>query len=250
MLIALLSDIHANDLALEACLAEAEALGAGQLVFLGDLVGYGPEPEGVVQRIADLTAAGAITIMGNHDAAVAEDDPLMNSAAAEAIHWTRGRLSDRSKEFLASLPMTAKLEDLLFVHAEAAAPAEWDYVTGIRSAWRSLKATRARVTFCGHVHVPQVYCLGARSNMTNLSTMVESGVTLIAERRWLVVVGSVGQPRDGKTAAAFATYHTETRVMKGRRVAYDVGAVAERIRGAGLPGRLPGRLAERLVVGR
>ena len=246
MLIAIIADIHANDLAFEACLAEAKALKVERFVFLGDLVGYGPEPDGVVQRVAGLTAAGAITIKGNHDDAVENPDDDMSPAAAAAIAWTRCMLSDRSKDFLASLPMFAEIGDMLFVHADASSPSEWNYVTGIVSARRSLAATQARITFCGHVHVPQVFCRTADGKLATRILVKAAGVPLSEKHQWLVVVGSVGQPRDGDPAAAFATYDTETRIVTSRRVPYDAEAVAARIMNEGLPASL----ARRLVVGR
>jgi diadenosine tetraphosphatase ApaH/serine/threonine PP2A family protein phosphatase len=246
MLIGILADVHANHLALEACLAEAEALKVEQLVFLGDLVGYGPEPESVVERIADLTAAGAITIKGNHDDAIETPDDYVSPAAAAAITWTRCMLSDRSKEFLASLPLVVEMGDMLFVHADASAPSEWNYVTCMVSAGRSLAATQARVTFCGHVHVPQLFRRTADGMLATRIAVKASGNSLAAKRQWLVVVGSVGQPRDGDASAAFATYDTEARILTSRRVGYDVEAVARRIREEGLPESL----ARRLVVGR
>lgn len=246
MLIAVLADIHANDLALEACLAEAKALKAEQYVFLGDLVGYGPEPEAVVQRIGELTVLGAITIKGNHDDAVENPDDYMNPAAAAAIAWTRCMLSDRSKDFFACLPMVAEIGDLLFVHADASAPPEWNYVTGIVSAGHSLSATQARVTFCGHVHTPQLYRRTADGQSARRMSTRASGACLTEMYQWLVVVGSVDQPRDGNPAAAFATYDTESRTLIGRRVPYDVGKVAARLRREGLPDVL----ARRLLAGR
>ena len=209
-------------------------------------MGYGPEPDGVVRRVADLTAAGAITIKGNHDDAVENPNDNMNPAAAAAIAWTRCMLCDRSNDFLASLPLVAELGDMLFVHSDASAPSEWNYVTGTGSARRSLVATRARVTFCGHVHKPQVYFLTAGGRMVGRARADAAGIHLPERRRWLVVVGSAGQPRDGDPAAAFATYDTETRIVTSRRVPYDAEAVAARIMNEGLPASL----ARRLVVGR
>lgn len=246
MLIAIISDIHANDLGFEACLAEAKALKAERLVLLGDLVGYGPEPEAVVQRAADLTAAGAITLKGNHDDAIENPDTNMNPVAAAAIAWTRRKLSDRSKEFLASRPLVSGLGDILLVHADASAPSRWNYITNTASAHRSLTATRAKITFCGHVHVPQLYCLTATGKLVGHTPASAVGIPLLEQRQWLVVVGSAGQPRDGNPAASFSTYDTETRILTSRRVPYDAEAVAARIRAEGLPEAL----ATRLMVGR
>ena len=134
MRLALLSDIHANLPALEACLAAAQALGAERLVFLGDFVGYGPDPEAVVRRVQPLIASGAIGILGNHDAATFQGDSSMNSMAAAAIAWTRQQLSPDSIAFLKSLPLEVNDGAHMFVHADASNPSAWNYVTDAEMA--------------------------------------------------------------------------------------------------------------------
>lgn len=243
MLLGLISDIHANELALEACLAGAGALGAERLVFLGDLVGYGPDPDAVTARVAALAAHGAIVIRGNHDQAAVSDGTFgMNATAARAIAWTRPRLSEASRNFLASLPMEHALDDLLFVHSEASAPQRWTYVLDAAAAMRSLIASEARVTFCGHVHVPQLYCMTATAKVVSHAPSTNAVVPLAAQRQWLAVAGACGQPRDGNPAAAFLTYDTQSRSLTFRRAAYDYEAAAERVRAAGLPEQLAARL--------
>jgi diadenosine tetraphosphatase ApaH/serine/threonine PP2A family protein phosphatase len=246
MLLAIISDIHANDLAFEACLAASRSLKADRLVLLGDLVGYGPAPEEVTRRAAELAAAGAITIKGNHDDAIEYPDASMNPAALAAIDWTRRRLSPKSMDFLSTRPLLAELDDVLFVHADASAPSRWNYVTNAAAAHRSLTATTYKVTFCGHVHVPQLYCLTATGKLVGHTPATGVDIPLPEQRQWLGVIGSAGQPRDGNPAAAFATYDTETRVVTYRRAPYDAETVAARIRAAGLPESL----AVRLLVGR
>lgn len=244
MLIALLSDIHANAAALEACLAQCANLAIGQYVILGDLVGYGPEPETVTKRVQGLQSAGAVVLRGNHDHAVAAGDSGMNSTAAQAIAWTRTKLSADSKAYLAGLPLKAELEHCLFVHSDASAPAHWIYVVDSDSARTSLMATRAQVTFCGHVHVPATYCLSATGKLIGHVPASGVEVPLIAQRQWLAVMGAVGQPRDGNPAAAFATYDTKSRLLTYRRAPYDAESVAARIRQVGLPESLAIRLTK------
>lgn len=246
MRIAIISDIHANDLAFAACLDEARRLKSDRLVLLGDLVGYGPAPEETVQRVMALAAEGAIVIKGNHDQAISRPDNAMNPIAAAAIEWTRHHLSPAAKTFLRQLPLTAQGDGLLFVHADASAPERWNYITSPAEARRSLLATTARVTFCGHVHVPQLYCLTATAKLVPHTPVTGSGVPLSQQRQWLAVIGSAGQPRDGNPAAAFATFDTDSRELVYRRVPYDWDAVAARIRAAALPEQL----AQRLAVGR
>lgn len=247
MLLAIISDIHANEPAFAACLAAVERLGAARVVLLGDLVGYGPDPEAVTQRAAALVAQGAICLMGNHDAAaIAGGSGSMNDAAEAALVWTRPRLSQGSRRFLAQLPLTAQEDGLLFVHAEASRPADWLYVTDAAAAGRSLHAAEARVTFCGHVHRPQLYCLTATSRVVAHAPATGVVLPLLAQRRWLAVAGSAGQPRDGNPAASFLTYDTGTRELVYRRVPYDHEAVAARMRAL----CLPDSLAQRLLEGR
>jgi len=242
MLLALISDIHGNDLAFAACVAEAERLGAGGVVLLGDLVGYGPEPEAAVVRAAELAARGAISLKGNHDAAVAAADPRMNPVAATAIAWTRARLSGRASAYLAGLPLTHETDDLLFVHADASEPSRWNYVTDPLAAQRSLLATTARVTFCGHTHMPRLYGLSATGRLVSHTPVTDVPIPLAGQRQWLAVIGSAGQPRDGNPAAAFATYDTARRELTYRRAPYDIETVAAKIRAAGLPEVLAIRL--------
>lgn len=245
MLIALFADIHANRLALEACLSQARALGADRFVFLGDLVGYGPEPEEVVQGVRHLCERGAIAIMSNHDHAAVSAGGRMNGDATRAMAWTRSRLSADSLGFLARLPLTAMDEDRLYVHADAASPARWNYVTGPDEARFSLMATRARLTFCGHTHAPAMFGLSETGKLVTHKPVTNVPVPLLARRQWLAVVGSVGQPRDGNPSAAFATYDTQSVMLTYRRASYDAEAAALSIRASGLPDRL----AERLLAG-
>ncbi|PZF77189.1 metallophosphoesterase [Aestuariivirga litoralis] len=245
MLLGIISDLHANELALEASLAALQRLGVDRLVILGDVVGYGPDPEVVTQRIAALAGQGAICLMGNHDSAAVGARSAMNDMAAAAIAWTRPRLSEASRQFLAGLPMTATLEDMLFVHADASNPEAWNYVVDAAAAMQSLTAVRAQVTFVGHVHRPQVYCLTATAKVIAHTPVTNTAVPLSPQRQWLAVAGAVGQPRDGNPAASFMTYETAARELTFHRATYDYDTTARRIRDAGLPERL----AERLVNG-
>lgn len=246
MLVALISDIHGNDLAFEACLAQAARLGAERLVCLGDLVGYGARPESVVRRLMEHRKQGAAVLMGNHDSAIAVPDPHMNDYAARAIAWTRTQLSPEAKQFLAQLPLEHREGGCLYVHADASAPSRWRYVTDGDTARLSLMATDARITFCGHVHVPQLYCLSETGKLIAHKPVTNVPIVLSEQRRWLAVIGAAGQPRDGNPAAAFATFDTETRTLTYRRAPYDVETVVDQIRAAGLPDML----AVRLLVGR
>jgi diadenosine tetraphosphatase ApaH/serine/threonine PP2A family protein phosphatase len=170
----------------------------------------------------------------------------MNAEAQAAIQWTRGRLSGPQRRFLAELPLMQQEDDRLYVHSEASNPARWRYVQNTWDAARSLEATGAHVTFCGHIHRPALYSMSAAAKMMSFVPTPDVPVQLLGGRRWLAVIGSVGQPRDGNPAAAFAMFETTTREITYCRAPYDVEAAAERIRANGLPHWL----ADRLLAGR
>src|SRR5262245_25704720 len=157
MLIALMSDIHGNREAFSACLAHAASYPVDRYVFLGDYVGYGADPGWAVDTVRDHVERGAVAILGNHDEAISTAEVSMNEIAFAAIEWTRDQLEARQREFLSRLPLTVEEEDRLYVHASAWAPGAWPYVTDSLEARQSLEATARRVTFCGHVHVPELY---------------------------------------------------------------------------------------------
>jgi diadenosine tetraphosphatase ApaH/serine/threonine PP2A family protein phosphatase len=246
VLIALFADIHANRQAFEACLAQARSHGVERIVLLGDYVGYGADPEWAVATVMDLVDKGALAVMGNHDDAVGATAENFNVAAQVAIEWTRGELGLPERRFLAGLPLTLEDEARLYVHAEASRPRSWNYVASIADAARSIAATPAHVSFCGHIHVPALYSMSPTGKMTAFTPTADVPVQLLPGRRWLAVLGSVGQPRDGNPAASYATLDTERREITYRRAPYDIGEAAARIRKSGLPPRL----ADRLFVGR
>ena len=245
MLLALLSDIHANRQAFSACLEAVRARGADRLIFLGDFVGYGGDPEWTVETAIRLIADGAVAVRGNHDQAIGTPSETMNAAAQTAIEWTRDRLTAAQQRFLAQLPLALEEEDRLYVHSEASQPARWRYVQATPDAARSMIATRAHVTFCGHIHQPALYSRSATARMTSFVPTAGVPIKLLKGRQWLAVLGSVGQPRDRNPAAAFALYDTASCEITYCRVPYDVEAAAQRIRDNGLPPWL----AERLFVG-
>jgi predicted phosphodiesterase len=242
MKLAVLSDIHANLPALEACLAAAAAMGAERLVLLGDFVGYGPDPEEVVRRVRPLVEGGAIAVLGNHDAATFRADSGMNSTAAAAMEWTRQHVSPESVSFLKSLPMEVNDGAHLFVHADGSNPSAWNYVTDADMAGRSLAAVKANVTFCGHVHVPALYCTHGGGKVTAHKPATDITIPLASHRQWLAVVGAVGQPRDGNPAASFAIYNPAVRSLTYHRAPYDAESVARRVLEVGLPESLAARL--------
>jgi diadenosine tetraphosphatase ApaH/serine/threonine PP2A family protein phosphatase len=242
VLIAVLSDIHANREAYEACLAAAREAGAERFVILGDIVGYGADPEWCVEKTVELQAAGAIVIRGNHDQAASQDHQSMTETARLAIEWTRNQLGDAARRFLGALPMSAEEDDRRYVHADASAPSQWNYVLDANAARRHFSACRAKISFCGHTHRPQLYCLSAADKVTAFTPNASAPIVLTPQRQWLAVIGSVGQPRDGNPAAAYALYETTTRALRFMRTAYDIDAAVAKLCAAGLPESLATRL--------
>jgi len=244
MRIALMSDIHGNRKALTACLEHAAQNGVGRYVFLGDYAGYGADPGWVIDTVMAQVQRGAVALLGNHDAAVLADDVAMNDAAAAAIAWTRTQLDDRQRAFIAGLPLTVADDDRLYVHASAFEPTEWHYVTELYSAAKSLMATQAHATFCGHTHVPALFHVSMTGKFASFDPVARVEIPLTRQRRWLAVIGSVGQPRDRDPAACYAVLDDERDVLSYVRVPYDIDGAARKIRAAGLPAVLSARLFE------
>ena len=244
MLLAVFSDIHGNRQAFEACLKVARAKGAERFILLGDFVGYGADPEWVVDTAMDMVAHGAVAVRGNHDEAVNTTTESMNNEAQIAIEWTRGRLDAAQRRFLAELPMLVQDSDRLFVHAEASSPKRWHYVRSTADAAKSLIATPAHVTFCGHIHRPALYSMSVTAKMTSFVPKTDVPVQLLRGRQWLAVLGSVGQPRDGDPAASFVLFDTASCQVTYCRVPYDIASAANKIRENGLPPWLADRLSQ------
>ncbi|RZI43476.1 metallophosphoesterase [Herbaspirillum sp. HC18] len=245
MLIAILTDIHANREALTACLAHAKERNVQRYAFLGDLVGYGADPSWVVDTVMEYVGQGAFAVQGNHDVAVTQAaSKHMNQQAREVVEWTRAQLNQIQLEFLDRLPLTQEFNNLLFVHATAADPKSWEYVSGTLEAVKSMHATRARITFCGHVHEPALYNLSPTGKVSSFVPTGDSSIPLGTQRRWLVLPGSVGQPRDGNPAACYALFDDRTNELIYFRVPYDYETTAAKIRAAGLPQSIGNRLEQ------
>jgi len=245
MKLAIVTDPHANRESLSAVLAHADAAGARQFAFVGDLVGYGADPAWVLDCVRERVRDGAIVVLGNHDEAVAQGShPGMHPDARYVVDWTRQRLSAAQIDFLASLPLQVERDGMLFVHANAWEPAGWGYITGRAEAVRSMMATRCAYTFCGHVHDPQLYHLARTGKAGEFTPTPEVEIPVPAHRQWLVIPGSAGQPRDGNPAAAYAMFDTSAQTLCFFRVPYDHDSAGAKITEAALPQRLADRLAE------
>lgn len=232
-----LSDIHANIAALDAVLAAAPA--TDEVWVLGDIVGYGPEPDAVVQR---LNALGALAVCGNHDAAALGGDEInsFNVDARRAMEWTRTAISDATKAWLAGLPEVLVRDDWTLVHGSPRDPI-WEYITSTPVARAAFADIATRHGLHGHTHVPIGY-LELDGTLDTMSPGSGSKLEL-GERRALLNPGSVGQPRDGIPAASWLVVDTGDATATWGRTAYDVGAVQQQMEALGLPSRLVERLA-------
>jgi diadenosine tetraphosphatase ApaH/serine/threonine PP2A family protein phosphatase len=236
---ALLSDVHGNLEALRAVLDDA-ATCSDVLLCLGDVVGYGADPEACIEAVA---ARCPVIVGGNHEHAVAGllDLDWFNGHARAAAEWTRDRLDDDHRAWLAALPLVRELEDATLVHASPAQPEEWDYLVRAEDGYAAFGAFPTRLCFVGHTHVPAVWVQGSWGHDFRLAV---DEVPIDPGCRYIVSVGSVGQPRDRDPRAAYALWDTTTRRVTIRRVRYDVGAARAKILAARLPRILGDRLAE------
>jgi diadenosine tetraphosphatase ApaH/serine/threonine PP2A family protein phosphatase len=250
MRLALMSDIHGNIQALDACLQHARAQRAQRFAFLGDMVGYGANPQAVLERIMLLTEEGATVLKGNHDAMAVRPPAEAKNVGSSTAAWTHDQLSAAQRAWLDALPLTAQLDKILLVHASADGPELWRYVYDERAATASLDAAstwpEVRYVFGGHVHEQSLYYRGGAARLMKFTPQPGVAVPVPAHRQWLATVGSVGQPRDGKPQAMYALIDTERWQLTFHRVAYDHDAAAWAIRAAGLPEFFAARLEKGL----
>lgn len=209
------------------------------MLCLGDTVGYGADPLACIEAVA---TRAEIVVGGNHEWAVAGrlDLRWFNRHARAAAEWTRDRLDDDHRAWLGSLPLTREVDDATLVHASPAHPEEWDYVVSAEDGFEVLGAFPTRWCFIGHSHRPGVWSIGSSGPEYRPGA---GTVSLERGRRYLVNVGSVGQPRDRDARAAYAVWDAERGRVEIRRVAYDVDTARRKIVAAGLPQFLADRLA-------
>jgi diadenosine tetraphosphatase ApaH/serine/threonine PP2A family protein phosphatase len=238
---AVFSDVHANATALAAVLADMDALGVRSRVCLGDIVGYAAEPAECLEMVRALQCP---VLQGNHDQGAASDDPLLGirGAAQAGILFSRQKLTAGQRTFLAGLPLTLEEPTCQFVHASLDEPSEWNYVMSPWEALAHFTQQTQRLCFCGHTHVPMLWHLSPDGSLT--STHGEGRVTLPAEGKLLVNVGSVGQPRDQNSAACYVLYHTHLDQIEFRRVPYSMVATRRKILEADLPAESGNRLLD------
>jgi diadenosine tetraphosphatase ApaH/serine/threonine PP2A family protein phosphatase len=236
--VGVVTDIHGNLAALEAVVAAMPSVDA--LWCLGDVVGYGAEPNECIALLDDL---GAVCIVGNHDLAALGTVSLdyFNRDAAAAAAWTAAQLSPEARAWLEAQPQTTAAGGVTLAHGSPYDPV-WEYVTSARVANRSLQCFDTAICLIGHTHLPSSFV-----QQPNGSVRTEyrgaGEVVHVEEGRLLANPGSVGQPRDEDPRAAYLIYDTEVGTLTWHRIAYPVRVTQERILQAGLPERLARRLA-------
>ena len=236
MRIAVVSDVHANLVALDAVLAAAGSVDG--VWHLGDVVGYGPDPNGVVRRLRDLNAIG---VRGNHDAAAVGGDEIewFNPDARRAMEWTRAALEPDALAWLSALPERRTESGIELVHGSPRQPI-WEYIVSEASARANLDRLAGRLALHGHTHVPVAW--RDAGGDVELIPGRDGEALALDDRHVLLNPGSVGQPRDGLPTASFLILEPDGGRATWHRTAYDIGAVQAAMRTAGLPGGLWRRL--------
>lgn len=237
----MLSDLHSNLEALDAVLGAADEAGCERVIVLGDIVGYGADPDAVISRLREREA---ITIAGNHDLAATGgfDVRWFNDVAAKAIAWTRDVLSPDALAYLKSLEPTRTTDQGLLVHGSVRDPVA-EYLLAAEEAAASFELGDYPLAFFGHTHLPTVFRRRPDGAVTGWVIREGEEIPLVAGERYMLNPGSVGQPRDRDPRAAFLVFEDGKAV--GHRVPYPIERAAQKIRAAGLPQWL----AERLSLG-
>ncbi|MGD9898398.1 MAG: metallophosphoesterase [Calditrichaceae bacterium] len=236
MIIAVLSDIHGNLEALEAVFRYIDENPVDKIYCLGDIVGYGPNPNECVELIRERSD---ITLMGNHDYAALglANIEYFNEYAKMSTYWTINNLKKENEDFLRKLPFTHQNGRIMLVHASPANPPYWHYILSFQEAKKELQTFDESICFVGHSHVPVIF--------SKDKAYKQSPFMIEQNQKYIVNVGSVGQPRDGNAKSCFVVFDESTGELKHVRLEYDVEKTYKKIIRAGLPVFL----AERLLKG-
>lgn len=240
---AIISDIHGNYDALSAVLSDILRSGVDRVICLGDIVGYGAEPQKCIEEVRSLSGWA---VAGNHDyGAIGKLDlSYFNANARRAAEWTESVLSSADRRYLADLPLVKQAGsdgcELIAVHSTPARPEDWHYILSIDEAEYQFEQFSQRLCLIGHSHQPVFWQL---SPAGECSVIGREYLRIETGRRYIINVGSVGQPRDGDARACYALCDSARRELVIRRVEYNIGAAQKKILKAGLPPRLAERLA-------
>jgi len=237
---ALISDIHSNLEALQAVLKELSGENIDRYLCVGDVVGYGADPKECIKLLRSLSCE--VVIAGNHDWAAVEltDTSSFNEAARAAIMWTKGVLGKGENEFLRSLSLTYGAHDMTLVHGTLDAPEEFQYVLSPYEAYATIKLQQTTLCVVGHSHVAEIYSSDGKTVEHTTRPMLK----IDHAKKYVINVGSVGQPRDGNPKASYAVYDDAQKTIDIKRVEYDIEKAKDKILKAGLPRWLADRLSE------
>jgi predicted phosphodiesterase len=236
------SDVHANLEALKACIIDFRAEKLDKLFFLGDAVGYGPNPDECVKLINDIAE---VKLMGNHDYAALGlmETEYFNQYAAASMGWTKDSISEKTIEIMSDFELTREIDDILLVHSSPREPENWHYILDMEDAEENFDFFKQKICLLGHTHRPYIVF---KSETGEAALSKETEEKIQGDYRYLVNIGSVGQPRDGDPRSCYLIYDSKERVIKLKRVQYDVKSTQKVMAEIGLPEYL----IDRLAVGR
>lgn len=236
----IISDVHSNLEALRAVVDTFPREGIRKIISVGDTIDYGADPDACIDMVKDIAD---VNVLGNHDAAVLGKikTDSFNESARESDIWTRENLSRSGLEYLESLELVEKVEDMTIVHGTLHSPEDFIYMMSTANAMHTFEIMETQICFVGHSHVPGAYVL----REGKVHEIDKSLIELEDNARYIVNAGSVGQPRDKDPRACYCLYDEEKREIEFRRVEYDMEAARKKIIDAGLPRKL----GDRLLVG-
>jgi len=251
MIYGLFSDVHSNWEAFEAVSEALKKEKIDQYIFLGDIVGYGADPKVCLKHLKILIdEEGCICVGGNHDYAVCEktSSESYNMVAQESIEWTKSQIDAQEKDILTNMELVQRIptdkdpdKSFTVVHASFDYPDQWRYILDIDDAQLNFKVLEDQICFIAHSHRPIVFTSGEIVDWS-----LDETVPIQKDIRYIINIGSVGQPRDGNPKSSFAVYNSESNVLEIKRVSYDIKKAQKKIIDAGLPQIL----AERLSIGK
>jgi len=240
----IISDIHSNIEALNVALSNLTEKQVDIIVALGDIVGYGPDPEECVNIIMSKSI---VSVMGNHDFGLNSLDyeNYFNTYARDAIRWTRNRVSEQAKSFIKELPLFVEKEHFTMFHGSLSERNPFRYIISQGDAIDSFDNLKTPIGFFGHSHIPGVFSMGKDKKIEYTRGAPHERIDLKDDYRYLINVGSVGQPRDGIPLGSFVIFDSELLNVEFVRFKYDIEKVYNKIIGRGLPPFL----GERLFMG-